>query len=83
MTGDDTLYVWQEQEPSGEWGTIAAGFAGATSIAGPIPLVTRNRDLATGHFQTIARGHMEASGRPIRLSAFEHKETVLYEAPQA
>lgn len=80
MTGGDTLYVWQEQEPSGEWGIIAAVLV-ASSVASPIPLVTRNPGMAMDYFQTIARGHMEASGRPIRLSAFEHKETVLYESP--
>jgi hypothetical protein len=66
----DELFVWQEQEPNGSWGTIAAAIPG---ISGMAPLVFRDRMMAM-RLRAIAVAHGRASGHPVRLARFQLDE---------
>lgn len=70
-----TLYVWQEQEPNGEWGTIAAALPpGVTAVLPPElrgPTLLVSRSLATAQiFGLAAIAHHDATGRPVRCARF-------------
>lgn len=68
MSATPALYVWQELEPEGLWGTIAAVFIPGLEAA---PLVTRSREIAANQFAGLAEAHQQASGRPVRLARYD------------
>lgn len=70
----DRLWVWQEGEPDGSWGTIAAVIPALSSL-GPALLVTRDETIAMTVFHEIADQHRERAARPVRLVSFT-KESV-------
>lgn len=67
------LYVWQVFEDD-DWGTIAAAIGDIPFI--PVPLFTRDRNIARGIFRDIALGHAERSALNIRLARYEYAETL-------
>jgi hypothetical protein len=79
----ESLYVWQVYE-SGMWGTIAVVVAELSSPgnflqvseAMPIPLTTRNLNLATSIFRANALDHHNRTGLPVRLVRMEPVETM-------
>lgn len=62
------IYVWQELEPEGKWGTIGAIIFPSL---GPSPLMTRSREVADSQFAAFALAHQQASGRPVRLARYD------------
>lgn len=64
-----SLYVWQEQEPNGDWGTIAAIIVPHLPVA---PLISRSRELAQRHFAHLAKTHHQDTGRPVRLARYDY-----------
>lgn len=68
MSDGDTLYAWQEQEPDGKWGIIAAIVPVLSSQ--PVPLVFRGLPVAH-KVRALAQAHGQASGHPVRLARFD------------
>lgn len=72
-----SVFIWQEQEPSGKWGTIAAI---VFPSLGATPLVTRSLEVAKNEFGALARLHHQSAGRPVRLSRYDYaRELERYE----
>lgn len=68
MSATPEIYAWQELEPEGLWGTIAAVFIPGLQAT---PLVTRSREVAVNQFAKLAEAHQQASGRPVRLARYD------------
>lgn len=71
MSRGDTIYAWQEWEPNGDWGIIAAVIPALGTT--PVPLVMRDPTSAL-RAEPLARAHAAASGNPVRLARFELAE---------
>lgn len=67
----DVLWAWQEQEPDGSWGIIAALIPG---LGGASPLVLRSHDQIV-RLSALAQAHARTTGRPVRLAKFGLHET--------
>jgi hypothetical protein len=69
MAKGDTLYAWQEQEPDGSWGTIAAVIPGI----GQGPLVMRD-SVSIARVRPLAELHAQRTGHPVRCARFDLAE---------
>ena len=62
----DRLWAWQEREPNGKHGVIAA-YIPAMDVVGP--LMARAKWVADS-MRPIAEAHALKTGRPVRLARF-------------
>lgn len=69
---EQALYAWQEQEPGGRWGTIAAFIPGMGTTS---PLVFRTHQSAL-LVRAVAKAHQRASGNRVELRVFKFAGTV-------
>lgn len=69
-----SIYVWQEQEPNGRWGTIASGAMSALlGVSGLSPLIARSKESAET-MKRMARAHGRVAKRRVRLARYDFAE---------
>ena len=67
----NAIWVWQVME-EGEWSAIAAIMPHISDQ--PVPLFTRNENMARVMFAPLAELHQVATGLPVRLARYELAE---------